>query len=68
MKYYIDPDEDPDLLQHELSYQGLTDYQATAVVAQTKLAAGQIAKFEASRPKSSLTPQQYAELKVLLNL
>ena len=68
MKYYIDPDEDPDLTKQDLIYHGLTDYQATAVVAQTKLAAGQIAKFEAFRSKSSLTPQQYAELKVLLNL
>ena len=68
MKYYIDPDEDPDLTKQDLIYHGLTDYQATAVLAQTKIAAGQVAKFEASRPKSSLTPQQYAELKVLLNL
>ena len=48
--------------------QGLDDYQAPAVAVQMQQAAIRFKKFEASRPKSSLTPQQYAELKVLLNL
>ena len=70
MTYYINPDRATTLDQkiRSLKNQGLDDYQAPAVALQMQQAAIRFKKFEASRPKSSLTPQQYAELKVLLNL
>ena len=70
MKYYtrLDQLENPDTLIPHLKSQGLSDYQASAVALQMRQAATTVKRFEASRPKSNLTPQMYAELKVLLNL
>ena len=70
MNYYTNLDQlkDPDKTLHHLKSQGLSDYQASAVALQMRQAATTVKRFEASRPKSNLTPQMYAELKVLLNL
>ena len=70
MKHYISLEElkDLDQTKSHLRSQGLSDYQASAVAVQMRQAATPVKRFEASRPKSNLTPQMYAELKVLLNL